>query len=132
MNTVRQILAACPKRYRVIYDLDSTKSALPMPVLALGGSGGMGERLRLLMEPLAERVRGGAIEDCGHYVMEEQPDLLAGRLLDLLHVRRGLRAMKSYLFSFAVGLVHDYYSKKAFHFLRFSAGKKSRDSSTQL
>jgi hypothetical protein len=42
-------------------------------------SGGMGERLRLLMEPLAERVDGGAVED---YVMEEQPGLLARRLLD--------------------------------------------------
>ena len=42
----------------------------------------MGEHLRLLMEPFAERVDGGAIEDCGHYVMEEQPEILAGRLLD--------------------------------------------------
>jgi hypothetical protein len=31
------------------------------------------------MEPLAERVDGGAVED---YVMEEQPGLLARRLLD--------------------------------------------------
>jgi len=41
--------------------------------------GGVGEHLRLLMEPLAERVDGGAVED---YVMEEQPGLLARRLLD--------------------------------------------------
>jgi hypothetical protein len=58
------------------------KEELPMPVLAPGGSGGMGEHLRSLVEPFAERVDGGAIEDCGHYVMEEQPELLAGRLLD--------------------------------------------------
>lgn len=63
-------------------NIEFSKEKLPMPVLALGGSGGMGEHLRLLMEPLAERVVGGAIEDCGHYVMEEQPDLLARRLLD--------------------------------------------------
>lgn len=63
-------------------NVEFSKEKLPMPVLALGGSGGMGEHLRLLMEPLAERVGGGAIEDCGHYVMEEQPDLLAQRLLD--------------------------------------------------
>lgn len=62
-------------------NIEFSKEKLPMPVLALGGSGGMGEQLRLLIEPLAERVDGGAIEDCGHYVMEEQPDLLAGRLL---------------------------------------------------
>ena len=63
-------------------NIEFSKEKLPMPVLALGGSGGMGEQLRLLIEPFAERVDGGAVEDCGHYVMEEQPDLLAGRLLD--------------------------------------------------
>ena len=63
-------------------NIQFSKDKLSMPVLALGGSGGMGERLRLLMEPLAEHVDGGAVEDCGHYVMEEQPHLLARRLLD--------------------------------------------------
>lgn len=70
-------------------NIEFSKEKLPMPVLALGGSGGMGEHLRLLMEPLAERVNGGAIEDCGHYVMEEQPDLLAGRLLDFFASAEG-------------------------------------------
>jgi pimeloyl-ACP methyl ester carboxylesterase len=50
------------------------KQKLQMPVLALGGSSGMGGNLKLLMKPLAEHVDGGAIEDCGHYVMEEQPE----------------------------------------------------------
>lgn len=63
-------------------NIEFSKEKLPMPVLAVGGSGGWGENQRLLVEPLAERVDGGAIEDCGHYVMEEQPDLLAKRLLD--------------------------------------------------
>ena len=63
-------------------NIEFSKQKLPMPVLALGGSGGMGEHLRLLMDPFAEQVDGGAIEDCGHYVMEEQPEILAERLLD--------------------------------------------------
>jgi pimeloyl-ACP methyl ester carboxylesterase len=63
-------------------NVEFCKKKLPMPLLALGGSSGMGEHLRSLMEPFAERVGGGAIEDCGHYVMEEQPEVLAGRLLD--------------------------------------------------
>jgi pimeloyl-ACP methyl ester carboxylesterase len=63
-------------------NIEFSKEKLPMPVLALGGSGGMGEGLRWLIGPLAERVDGGAVEDCGHYVMEEQPDLLVRRLLD--------------------------------------------------
>ena len=76
-------------------NIQFSKEKLPVPVLALGGSGGMGERLRLLMEPLAERVDGGSIEDCGHYVMEEQPDLLAGRLLDFFLSVEDSPAMKS-------------------------------------
>jgi hypothetical protein len=49
------------------------KQKLPMPILALGGSGGMGDNLKAMMEPLAEHVEAGAVEDCGHYVMEEWP-----------------------------------------------------------
>lgn len=33
------------------------------------------------MEPLALRVQGGIIPDCGHYVMEEQPEQVAATLL---------------------------------------------------
>jgi len=36
------------------------------------------------MESLASNVSGGVIEDCGHYVMEEQPDVLAHRLLEFI------------------------------------------------
>ena len=57
---------------------------LPMPVLALAGDSSMGDNLRSLMEPLAEHVEGGAIDDCGHYVMEEQPEIVATRLLKFL------------------------------------------------
>jgi pimeloyl-ACP methyl ester carboxylesterase len=57
------------------------KQQLRMAILALGG-GGMGDNPKALMEPLAEHVEGGAIEDCGHYVMEEQPDVVASQLLE--------------------------------------------------
>ena len=33
------------------------------------------------MEAVAVQVEGGVIEDCGHYVMEEQPEQVAQRLL---------------------------------------------------
>jgi pimeloyl-ACP methyl ester carboxylesterase len=62
-----------------------------MPVLALGGSGGMGDNLRRIMELQALDVDGGAIEDCGHYVMEEQPEILARRLLDFFSRVEGYR-----------------------------------------
>ena len=54
---------------------------LPMPVLALGGESATGDRLRASMESLALRVEGGVIEHCGHYVMEEQPEVVARELL---------------------------------------------------
>ena len=58
-----------------------SKTKLPMPVLALGGQSAVGERLKASMESLAEHVEGGFIDDCGHYVMEEQPDIVAEHLL---------------------------------------------------
>lgn len=55
---------------------------LQMPVLALGGKGSLGENMRKSIEPLADEVQGGEIDDCGHYVMEEQPEEVGQKLLD--------------------------------------------------
>ena len=63
-------------------NIEFSKTMLQMPVLALGGKSGVGDRLRLSMEPLAIHVEGGEIEDCGHYVMEEQPEIVSSRLLE--------------------------------------------------
>lgn len=53
-----------------------------MPVLALGGQGGAGLTVKNANERMAPHVQGGEIADCGHYVAEEQPEALAGRLLN--------------------------------------------------
>ena len=58
------------------------KTRLPMPVLALGGRSAGGDQLRRSMEAFAVRVEGGEIDDCGHYMMEEQPEQVANRLLE--------------------------------------------------
>ena len=58
-----------------------SNTKLPMPVLALGGASATGDRLKSAMESLALQVEGGMIEDCGHYVMEEQPEVVAYELL---------------------------------------------------
>jgi len=58
------------------------ENMLEMPVLALGGQGAMGNGLVMMMQKLAGDVCGGEIEDCGHYVMEEQPQEVARMLLD--------------------------------------------------
>ncbi len=65
-----------------LQNVEYAKTKLPMPVLALGGSIGVGDRLRVSMQSLATNVEGGEIEDCGHYVMEEQPKVVSRRLLE--------------------------------------------------
>lgn len=56
---------------------------LPMPVLALGGAESWGRRMEVLesMQRVAVDVRGGVIDNCGHFVPEEQPEELAQRLM---------------------------------------------------
>jgi pimeloyl-ACP methyl ester carboxylesterase len=65
-------------------NFEFSKRKLPMPILALGGDGGMGEVFKGLMENVGEHVEGGAIKDCGHYAIEEQPRVLAGTLLEFI------------------------------------------------
>ena len=59
---------------------------LPMPVLALGGARtearGRGEEPLESLRAISTDVRGGVLPDCGHFIPEEQPELLAARLLD--------------------------------------------------
>lgn len=61
-----------------------SKTKLTMPVLALGGESGMGGRLKASMESHALHVEGGSIGDCGHYVLEEQPEMLAQSLIHFI------------------------------------------------
>ena len=59
---------------------------LPMPVLALGGNKGWGRGLEVLesLQRLGNNVRGGVIDNCGHWMAEEQPEALLGQLLPFL------------------------------------------------
>jgi pimeloyl-ACP methyl ester carboxylesterase/quercetin dioxygenase-like cupin family protein len=55
---------------------------LPMPVLALGGTDGVGDALRATVAAIGDRVKGGAIgEGCGHFLPSECPDELAAAVL---------------------------------------------------
>lgn len=67
----------------------AAKGKLEMPVLALGGSGAVGKGLVGMVTPLAADVQGGEVGDCGHYVMEEQPEAVAARLLEFFRAVEG-------------------------------------------
>ena len=56
---------------------------LKMPVLALGGDKSFGRGMECIqsLQRVAENVQGGVIPDCGHWLAEEQPAVLADRLM---------------------------------------------------
>ncbi len=60
------------------------KCQLPMPVLALGGASSWGRGMEVMasLQRMASNVTGGVIENCGHWMPEEQPEELASRLLE--------------------------------------------------
>ena len=60
------------------------RGKLKMPVLALGGGKAFGRGAETFesLKRVALDVRGGVIEDCGHWIPEEKPDEVARALLD--------------------------------------------------
>lgn len=58
---------------------------LRMPVLALGGDRSLGEFGLATMQQVAEHVQGDAVADCGHWVVEEQPEELFQRMEPFLN-----------------------------------------------
>jgi pimeloyl-ACP methyl ester carboxylesterase len=60
------------------------ETKLSMPVLALGGEFAQGDQVLDSARQVAEDVRGGTVERCGHWIPEERPHYLADRLLDFL------------------------------------------------
>ena len=59
---------------------------LGMPVLAIGGAKafGRGEETLASLRRVATDVRGGVMQDCGHWIAEEQPERLTAELLHFL------------------------------------------------
>lgn len=59
---------------------------LKMPVLALGGGKAFGRGIETLesLQRVATDVRGGVIDDCGHWIQEEQPEKVSSAVLAFL------------------------------------------------
>jgi pimeloyl-ACP methyl ester carboxylesterase len=58
------------------------QTKLPMPVLAIGADQVFGTAVESYLKQGAENVKGIVIENCGHFVPEEQPEVLIQHLLD--------------------------------------------------
>ncbi|OKL59196.1 hypothetical protein UA08_05743 [Talaromyces atroroseus] len=65
-------------------NLEYAKTPLDIPVLALGGASSVGSGMINLVQNFAANVSGGAIDDYGHFLPEEQPSAVMRRLLELL------------------------------------------------
>ena len=77
--------------YRAIFETIEqtaplTTARIRTPVVALGGSKSIGPKAREMMETVAERVDGGAIE-CGHFIPEEKPEEVVRWVRQLLAAR---------------------------------------------
>lgn len=63
----------------------SMQQKLTIPVLALGGQGSAGEvMMGDMMREVAENVTARMVPNSGHYVSEENPEFIAGQLLEFL------------------------------------------------
>ncbi len=62
-------------------NLEHAKRKLEMPVLSISGSASFGTSLQDEVELLAVDHRHAMIDDCGHYLAEEKPEVLLKHLL---------------------------------------------------
>ncbi|WP_283950761.1 alpha/beta fold hydrolase [Pedosphaera parvula] len=61
---------------------DGAARRLAMPVLALGGEGGVGSALLKAVQPLGDNVHGGVLVGFGHYLPEECPEELTRAIFE--------------------------------------------------
>ncbi|MGH3643404.1 MAG: alpha/beta fold hydrolase [Mycobacterium sp.] len=60
------------------------RQPLTIPLLALGGENRWGPRIVDMMSEFGTNVTGGAIANCGHWVVEERPDAVLAALANFL------------------------------------------------
>jgi pimeloyl-ACP methyl ester carboxylesterase len=58
-----------------------TSHKVKVPVVALGGTKGLGAHVMAMVKMVAENVEGGVIADCGHFAPEERPEEIVCHVL---------------------------------------------------
>ena len=66
------------------HNRENAKTKLTMPVMTMGGTASFGAGLKAQVEPLVEQLHHVMIDECGHYLAEEQPERVADELLRFL------------------------------------------------
>lgn len=79
--------------YRAIDDIlaqneQRRQHKLAVPVLALAGDAGLNERIEQTGRLIADDLTSVVLENCGHYLPEEQPDALLSHLIPFLEPYR--------------------------------------------
>jgi microsomal epoxide hydrolase len=74
--------------YRAIFESAAQNRAyaaagkVKVPILAIGGAQWLGPAIVSAFEAIGENVTGALVENCGHFVPEEQPEKLSELILD--------------------------------------------------
>ena len=68
----------------IAQNLLRAKTALSMPVLAIGAEHATNDAPQVTMKDNATDLRGGVIADCGHFITEEAHEELTAYLLPFL------------------------------------------------
>ena len=68
----------------VAHNAESVRTPLPMPVFALGAEGSMAKAVPDQVARYGVDVRGDVVPDTGHWLFEERPNEMTGRVLEFL------------------------------------------------
>ena len=63
------------------HNRENARTRLRMPVMTMGGTASFGAGLKDQVEPLVEHLRHVMVDECGHYLAEEQPERVTDELL---------------------------------------------------
>ena len=64
-----------------------TKTKVKVPVIAMGGAKGLGQKVGEFVSMMASEVRRVVLRDCGHFIPEEDPQAILDHVRQLTHSR---------------------------------------------